>query len=656
MPSHADSALTTLAVTAAAPLDSLFVQRLDGSEGLARLFEFRLEARSTDAALALDAAIGQHVTVTLSAGAIARPLDGLCARIEQRAAEPGFACYVLELRPWLWWLTLASDNRIFQAKNVPDIVEAVFAAYSHADYELKLTGSYDVREYCVQYRETDFAFVSRLLEEEGIFYFFRHETGRHVMVIADANDAFLPCPGQAKLAFMPPQVGGREQQAIRNGELGQQAVTTAYRSTDFAFVTPATSLFAQAGGAAPAPGVYDYPGGYATKAASDALAKKRVDALGVEARQLSGESDSRALAPGCSFTLTGHERADANVDWLITSVSHDASHEQYRNRFAAMPLTSTYRAPRVTPKPRVHGAQTAIVVGKSGEEIWTDKYGRIKVQFHWDRLGTRDENSSCWVRVAQMWAGKSWGALFIPRIRQEVVVSFLDGDADRPLVTGCVYNGDNAPPYALPADQTRTTLKSDSSKGGAGFNELRFEDKKDSEELYLHAQKDMKTEVVHDAIRTVGNDDSTTVKQNQTLDVTEGNQDITVAKGNRTTAISTGNDTLTVKGKRAVTVEGDETHVNKGDFKHTVTGNYTLTVSGNLTIEVSGAVKIKAGTSFDNEAGTALSNKAGTALVNKAGTSLTNDAGISLTNKAGASQTVDGAGMLTLKGGLIKIN
>lgn len=656
MPDKPDGSHTTLVTLAAAPLDAMFTQRLEGTEGLNSLFHFRLECACSDPALALDSALGKEVTVMLRAGAIERPVSGLCAQIRQGPGDAAYARYALELRPWLWWLTLATDNRIFQAKSVPDIVEAVFKSYAEANYELVLTNTYAAREYCVQYGESDFDFVSRLLEEEGIFYFFKHASGTHTLVLADGNDAFPACPGPAEIAFMPPIMGGREQQSIARGEIDLQAVSRAYRSTDYAFATPATSLYATASAGASAPGVYDYPGLYATKSAADALAKKRVEALGAQARRLSGEGDSRAMVPGHSFTLNGHARQDANVEWVLSAVTHDASHEAYRNRFVALPLASAYRAPRSTARPRMHSTQTAVVVGKSGEEIWTDEHGRIKVQFHWDRLGKNDENSSCWVRVAQMWSGKGWGTQFIPRIGQEVVVSFLDGDPDRPLVTGCVYNGANTPPYPLPAQQTRSALRTQSSKGGEGYNEISFEDKKDAEELFLHAQKDMTTTVLHDAARSVGNDDSTTVKANQTLEVTEGNQKITVAKGNRETAISTGTDTLTVKGTRSVTVEGDETHVNKGNVAHTVQGNYTLKVSGNLTIEVDGAVSIKAGTSLSNQAGTALNNEAGTELVNKAGTNLTNDAGVMLNNKAGASQTVDGGGMLTLKGGMVKIN
>jgi type VI secretion system secreted protein VgrG len=303
----------------------------------------------------------------------------------------------------------------------------------------------------------------------------------------------------------------------------------------------------------------------------------------------------------------------------------------YTNSFEAVPSSLVFRPQRTTPRPVIHGLQTATVVGKAGEEIWTDKYGRVIVQFHWDQLGKNDEKSSCWIRVAQGWAGKQWGALFIPRVGQEVIISFLEGNPDRPLITGCVYNAAQTVPYTLPSEQTKSTLRSNSSKGGAGYNEIRFEDKKDSEELYVHAEKDMNVLVLND-------------------------ETLTVDKGNRKIQVNAGNETHDVKGTRGVTVSGNETHTNQKDYSQTVTGNFSLKVSGNLTIDVTGSISVKAGTSLTNQAGTSLENKAGTSLENKAGTTMTNDAGVSLTNKASASQTVDGGGLLTVKGGLVKIN
>jgi len=272
----------------------------------------------------------------------------------------------------------------------------------------------------------------------------------------------------------------------------------------------------------------------------------------------------------------------------------------------------------------------------------------VKVQFHWDQNGKKDENSSCWVRVAQNWAGSSWGAFALPRIGQEVVVIFLDGDPDRPLVTGCVYNGDNPVPYTLPDDQTKTTLKSNSSQGGGGFNEVRFEDKKDSEEVFIQAQKDMLIKIMHDRTETVDHDDTVTVKNDRKVTVSQGNATFTVSKGDRTVSVDTGKETHSVKGTRSLTVTDAETHSNKADFSQDVSGNFTLTVNGSITIKASGAVTI--------EAGTSLTMKSGVGLTAQAGTSLSLSGGTTMELKASATGTVDGGGLLNVKGGLVKLN
>src|SRR5205809_8007 len=288
----------------------------------------------------------------------------------------------------------------------------------------------------------------------------------------------------------------------------------------------------------------------------------------------------------------------------------------------------------------------------------------IRCKFYWDQSSSSDETSSCWIRVAQGWAGKAWGSIFVPRIGQEVVVSFLEGNPDRPLVTGCVYNAQQTVPYTLPDEQTKSTVKTNSSKGGSGFNELRFEDKAGSEEIFIQAQKDMNVTILNDLTTTVTNARSTTVSQKD--------DSLIVDQGNRSIKVNTGNETHEVKGTRGVTITGNETHTNKADFTQNVTGNFTLKVSGNLSIDVTGSITIKSGTSFDIQAGTALSsqagtslsakagtslaNEAGTSLSNKAGTSMSNEANVSITSKANASHDVESSGILTLKGSLVKIN
>lgn len=660
---------SSLSLSATALAD-LYPESLSGEEALNVLGSWILEGCSATA-LTLDSAVASHLTATLHNDALERPLDALCAEIRQLPGDATAERYSLLLRPWLWWLNLASNNRVFQNLSTSDIVTSIFDEHGFSDYQLQLTGSYSPREYCVQYGETDFAFVSRLLEEEGIFWFYTHAAGAHTLVLGDSNDAFPACPNAASIAYLGQQLGERELHGIRSGQLCRQAVSGVYRATDYEFTTPTTSLYGQAQAVAGPLSVYEHPGGYGTKARGDALGKLRVDALRSEESRFIGESDCRWLVPGHSFTLSGHEDAAANIEWVLTRVSHEVSHEHYRNRFEAIPKSATYRPPRLTPKPRMH-TQTALVVGKAGEEIWTDEYGRIKIQFPWDRTGANDETSSCWVRVVLPWSGKGFGMQFIPRIGQEVIVTFVDGDPDRPLVTGCVYNGDNSLPYALPANQTQSGIKTNSSKGGAGFNELRFEDKKDSEEVFLQAQKDFTVKVLNDSTGTVGHDETLTVQNARTRTVKEGDETITLEKGKRSVTIQTGSDSLDVKDTRTLTVGGDQTHSTGGNYSHKVSGNYELTVDGNLTIKVSGTLTLQssgdltaksdanltaqAGTALTNKAGTALTNQAGTTLDNKAGTTLTNNGGISLINKASADQTVDGGGMLTIKGGLVQVN
>ena len=669
MPRTTDSN-TTLSLVAAS-LAALYPDSLSGEERLNGLGSHILNGVVDGAPLPLASAVASHVTITLHKDALLRPLDWLVAEIRQLPADATAERYQLLLRPWLWWLSLASNNRVFQNLATSDIVTTIFQAHGFTDFQLKLTGSYTPREYCVQYGETDLAFVSRLLEEDGIFWFFAHEDGKHTLVLADSNDAFAPIPNGPTVNYLGQKMGERELHGIRSGQVCLQAVAGIYQATDYAFTTPTTSLFSQAEAVAGPSSVYEHPGGYTAKAQGDALTKQRVDGLRSHEKRFVGESDCRWLVPGYWFTLAGHEDSTLNIDWVVISVSHEASHDRYRNRFEAIPKATAYRPARLTPKPRMH-TQTALVVGKAGEEIWTDEYGRIKLQFPWDRTGKNDETSSCWVRVVLPWSGKGFGMQFVPRIGQEVIVSFIDGDPDRPLVTGCVYNGDNALPYALPANQTQSGIKTQSSKGGGGFNELRFEDKKDAEEVFLQAQKDFNVNVLNDTTVTVGHDETLTVQNARTRTVKDGDETVTLEKGKRSVTLQTGSDSLDVKDTRTVTVGSDQNHSTGGNYAHKVSGNYDLTVDGNLTIKVSGTLTLQSGgsftiksgadlavqasTSISQKAGTALSNQAGTSLENKAGTTLTNDAGISLVNKAAAEQTVDGGGMLTIKGGLVKVN
>ncbi|MDN8599767.1 type VI secretion system tip protein TssI/VgrG [Citrobacter sp. S2-9] len=618
-------------------------------------------AGTTFAPLTLDAALATHLTATINNA----DYDGLIAEAHQLPATSNADRYQFVLRPWLWWLTLASNNRVFQNLSALEIVEKVFKDAAFTDYTFQLKNKPAKREYCLQYNESDFNFVSRLLEQEGIFWFFTHAAGKHTLVLADDNSAFPPITGDKKVKYQAAASGARETGMIRSAQLRLQATAQGFQSSDYNYEQPKAALFAQAGEKKGGM-LYQHPGRFSVKAEGDALAAWKVNALKAQAKQLVGESDCVALMAGHWFTLTDHDNKALNIDWLITTVSHEYDGERYRNRFTAIPKATLYRPQSNTPVPFMH-TQTAVVVGKSGEEIWTDKLGRVKVQFPWDREGKNDETSSCWLRVATAWSGNGFGAQFIPRIGQEVVVSFIDGDPDKPLITGCVYNGANALPYALPANQTQSGIKTHSEKG---FNELRFDDKKDAELLAMQAQKDFQLTVLNDSKTAISHDDIQSVKNDRTRTVEEGNETVTLKKGNRAVKIEKGSDTLEVKEKRSVTVKGDQEHAIDGNETHKVKGNYTLNVDGNLTIKVSGTLTLESGKTLDIKSGaglnasasgsmkldaTNIASEAKASLTQKAAT-ISHEAKATLTSKASATQTVDGGGMLVIKGGMVKIN
>lgn len=669
--------------------DTLLLRSFHGEERISGLFRFTLELESETPDVDFAALVGKGVTITVHlADGTDRYIHGLVGRFVQGGTSVPFTRYYAEIHPWLWMLTHSADCRIFQEKSVPDIVEEVFSDHGFTDFKRSLTGTYTPREYCVQYNETAFEFVSRLLEQEGIFYFFEHEDGKHTLVLADDAGAFAATPGAATVRYGTHGEWTQQNTVIRCS-LEESVIPGAFALDDFNFETPSTDLMVAVASQVAQNGstrrVYEYPGGFLKTAAGEGLTQVRAEEREAPLRRLRGDSYCRAMIPGFKTALEDHYRADVNAEYVVLAVNHAGTWEGYSNSFEAFPSAIPFRPLRTTRKPIIPGAQTAIVVGKAGEEIWTDEYGRIKVQFHWDQLGENDEKSSCWIRVAQGWAGKSWGQWFLPRIGQEVVVSFLEGDPDRPLVTGAVYNAEQTVPYALPAEQTKSTIKSNSSKGGEGFNELRFEDKKDSEEVYFQAEKDFNRVVKNNDTLKVGfekkdaGDQTIDVYNHRTVTIAEGNETVTVKKGNRTVAVETGDETHTVKGKRDVTVTGDETKKDEANFTQTVEKDHTLTVKGNLTIDVTGTVTIKSGKamtldcgasltakaaqSLTNQAGSSLTNKAASSLTNQAGSSLTNKAGASLTNQAGASltekgatATIDGGGAVTVKGGVVKIN
>jgi len=676
-----------IAITTPLGADKLLLRSVRGEERISGLFQFFLEMQSEEKSLDFSKIVGKTATVTMKlADGTTRYVNGIVGRFVQAGSDAKLTTYYAELHPWFWLMTMSADCRIWQNKSVKDIVTGLFTELGFTDYKDSTTGTYDPLEYCVQYNETAFAFVSRLLEGAGIFYFFTHEDGKHTLVLGDDSSAFADCAGAATV-----QYGGygnwKQQNLVSGCTIEEMVIPGKYAVDDFGFETPSTDLMGSTDSTVATNGskrrLFEYPGGFTKKDASEGISKLRLEEREAPQKSLRGESFTPAFTAGGKTTLQKHYRDDVNAAYVLLRVSHAATNDEYTNSFEAFAATLAYRPPRVTRKPVISGTQTAIVVGKSGEEIWTDKYGRVKVQFHWDQLGKNDENSSCWIRVAHGWAGKSWGQMFLPRIGQEVVVSFLEGDPDRPLITGSVYNAEQTVPYTLPDDQTKSTIKSNVSKGGEGFNEIRFEDKKDSEEIFVQAQKDANVTIKNNETRKVGFDKKD--KGNQTIDIyqdrtvtlDQGNDKLEVKTGNRTLLVDTGNDTYTVAGTRDVKVTKKETHTNEDEFVQNVTKNYTLTIDGDLAITVTGKVTFKStgdmllqstgkldakatgdlsttGMNITNKATTDLKNEAMN-VTNKASVNLSNE-GAMVASKASGMHNVEASGVLTVKGSLVKIN
>jgi type VI secretion system secreted protein VgrG len=528
--------------------DVLLLQSFTGVEGLSTPFSFELSLLSENHAISFPDIIGKKVTLSMILpDDDMRYFNGIISRFSQgrgggeAGGDPRFSAYRATMVPWFWLLTRTADSRIFQKLSVPDIVEKVFREKQFSDFTIKLSGSYPRRDYCVQYRETDFNFVSRLLEEEGIYYFFEHEQGKHTMIIADAPQEHKPCPKQASAKYQLSASGRLKEDVIKGLNKSQDIRPDKYTLNDFNFEIPNTTLevnipstYKLGSGDRE---IYFYPGSYTSKSEGDRLAKIRMQEEEAQITNINGSSDCRAFTSGYRFMLTDFYRADMDKkEYVLTSMTHEATQpfagEQvtdlaYENHFTCIPFDVPFRPKRTHIKPTVHGSQTAIVVGPKGEEIYTDEHSRVKVQFHWDREGKRDENSSCWIRVSHPWAGAGWGAISIPRIGHEVVVDFLEGDPDRPIITGRVYHGQNKPPYPLPDEKTKSTLKSDSSLGGGGFNEIRFEDKKGSEEIYIHGQKDWNTVINNNATHTTTK--KNTLKAEEVL--VEATKKITIKAG-----------------------------------------------------------------------------------------------------------------------------
>ena len=479
------------------PPDTLLFHRMRAREELGRLSEYELELLSMDRAVNLDAVLGKSVTVKLElANDKVRSFSGYVTSFSLVGMHGRYHRYQATVRPWLWFLTRTTNCRIFQEKKVPEILKEIFEKHpSVADVKFELTDSYTPWDYCVQYRESDFDFVSRLMEDEGIYYFFRHHEGRHTLVIADSISAH-PVASEERIPFIDPaRVARDDREQVREWSVTHELQSGRYALADYDYEKPSVDLQTKSRfpreHAMSEYEIYDYPGAYVERGDGELYARTRMEELQAKFERVRGATNSRGLATGQVFTLTSHPRDDQNAEYLVVSTEYELkSHEyeaseagpaDYDCRFVALKSQQPFRPERITPKPVVQGPQTAVTVGPPGETIHTDKLGRVKVHFHWNRYSKKDDTSSCWIRVSQNWGGKGWGGMFIPHTGQEVIVQFLEGDPNMPLITGRVYNGANMPPVELPGGKTQSIIRDH------GANEIRMEGEGGNQRITLYS-------------------------------------------------------------------------------------------------------------------------------------------------------------------------
>ena len=665
-------------VTSAFKPDDVRVQSMEGAEELGRPFKFTVELLSKKHDLKLDDQLGKELTVSIELpDNKKRHFSGLVSQIAYAGVRFEQHRYVAEVRPWIWFLGFSSDNRIFQEKAVPEILTEVFQEHGQS-CKKNLSGKYEKREYCVQYGETDLNFASRLMEEEGLYYFFEHSKGKHEMILADAPGAHKEFPGYAKIPFFPPDPSNRrEEDHIDFWEMKHQVETQVAVVESYNYETPKsdllnkTTLKKQHGESGHE--LYEYGKLSPTAGDTQKASKVRAEEQQAAYQIASGGGNVMGISAGCTFELTGHDaRPDQNGKYLVISSGYNLENNEmamaggggggasFHCYFNAIPDKTQFRAQAITSKARVQGPQTAVVVGPSGDEIYTDKYGRIKVQFHWDRLGKGDEKSGCWIRVSTGMAGQNWGMVAIPRIGQEVIVDFLEGDPDQPIVVGSVYNADNMPPYDLPANMTQSGFKSRSTKKGdpKTFNEIRFEDKKGAEEIYVHAERNYTRVVENDDVLKIGLDDKD--KGDQTIEI----------YNDRTATLKEGTDSLKVeKGDQMIDVKktidikaGDQLKITVGQSSLVMKKDGTITINGkDLKLDFKMDIKTKAGKDMKVESGVGMDLKTGVGMglkaaqIKIAGSATLDLKGGAMTTVKGAMVDVNGSAMAKLKGALTMI-
>ncbi|HEX4320602.1 MAG TPA: type VI secretion system tip protein TssI/VgrG [Acidobacteriaceae bacterium] len=659
--------------------DALLLASFRGQEAVSRLFSFHLDLLTEQGPIDFTSIIGKNVTISVTqSDDTPRYFNGMVSRFAMSGADKTFMHYQMEVVPWTWMLTRYADCKIFHNKAVGDIIQQVFSDRSFTDFKVSLSGSYTPMEYCVQYRETDFNFISRLMEQNGIFYFFEHEQGKHTMVIADSASIHQSCPGFDSAGFNLSTAGLDADDVVNSWNMEQELRSGMYTLTDYNFETPSANLVASESTVFDVGGnsgfeIFDYPGDYTTRGDGTAAAKLRMQEEEASHLVAHGSGVCRAFTTGYKFSLEDHPVDKMNDTYVLTEIQHVATVEgnytsgdgdagSYSNHFTCIPATVPYRPARLTPKPFVQGPQTALVVdqnpdssGSAGsEEIWVDKYGRVVVQFPWDRKG----GCSCWVRVSQEWAGEGWGCITIPRVGQEVIVSFLEGDPDRPIITGRVYNAAQTVPYALPANQTRSTFMTRSSKGGSTstYNELRFEDKTGAEQVFIRGQFDMDTQVLNDSRQNVGNNLSLTVVKDQMESVGGDRHEQITGKnilkiGGERQENVTGNETIKIGGDRNESVSGKEVIKIGGDANSDIGGNFNQKAAQNISIQAGMNLYEKSGMNFAHQAGEAIHLKAGMTVVIEAGVELTLKAGSNFIDIGPSGISIVGSPLVMINSG-----
>jgi len=603
----------SITLTTPLPPADLIFESMAASAGLSMLGEFELSLLSPSATIKPEDLLGKSITVHAELpDDTKRHFNGYVTRFAIGAHRGRHYGYQATVRPWLWFLTRTSDCRIFQEMSVPDIVKKVFEDHSVANFEFKLFRSYRKWTYCVQYRETDFNFIARLLEHEGIYWYFEHTDGKHKLVLVDSQSAHNAVERHDTLPYFENTASAPpDTEYVSNWSFSREVRTGKAVLTSYDFERPSTDLKVDKDKSRSYDlsdyEMFDFQGDYIQSADGTQLAEDRMDEMQSRFQSLRGTSNGHSIEVGKLLKLDRHPRDDQNAEYLITASSiraHVAAQESggggsggsYQCDFSAIPSDQQFRPPRRTPKPFVQGPQSAVVVGPGGEEIFTDKYGRVKVQFHWDREAKKKDlkdKSSCWVRVSYPWAGKNFGAIHIPRIGQEVVVSFLEGDPDQPLITGRVYNAEQMPPWDLPANATQSGILTRSSKGGGygNANAIRFEDKAGSEQLWIHAEKNQDIEVEndethwvgHDRTKTIDNDETNHIKHDRTETV-DNDESITI-HGNRTEEVDK-EESITIHGGRTEEVDKEESITIHGGRTEEVDKDESITIHGGRTEEV----------------------------------------------------------------------